>query len=414
MAATSSLLGHKLSCVATRSLTRYHPAGMENELAFVATTAQLDFGSRRILALDGGGLRAFFTLEVLVRLEELVRQRLGRPDAVLADHFHLIAGTSTGAIVGAFLAWGLPVARIRELYLETAGRMFHRYRNPLRWVWRARYNEDVLTGFLRRFFVEEDGREAALGSTRLRTLYLAVMRNVSTGSAWPLCSHPALKYNAASRPDSNLLIPLWQIVRASTAAPTFFAPERIAFGGRDFRFVDGGITPYNNPALIAALMATEPAYRIRWPRGENRLHVLSVGTGHTRTKYTNLGTGFWNWQGSVPVVVTKTITALIEGASQQQDFLCRVLGRCLYGPEIDREVGDLIEHALEASEAKAPDEPRRFSYVRYNTDFPEMDFAAVLARHGGAVPMDLPALIPQFTALGKAYAAEHVRDEHLR
>jgi uncharacterized protein len=69
--------------------------------------------TKRIPSLDGGGVRGFFTLEVLERAEALVRQRLGRPDTVLADHFDLIAGTSAGAILGAFLAWGLSINRIK-------------------------------------------------------------------------------------------------------------------------------------------------------------------------------------------------------------------------------------------------------------------------------------------------------------
>ena len=368
--------------------------------------------TRRILALDGGGLRAFFTLEVLARVEKFVRERLGRPDAVLADHFHLFAGTSTGAIVGALLAWGLPVDEVRAIYRETARGMFRRDRNPLAWVLRARYREDPLAAALRRFFVEADGREATLGSPRLRALYLAVVRNASTGSAWPLCSHPALRYNDPALPDSNLRVPLWQIVRASTAAPTYFAPERITLGAVSHQFVDGGVTPYNNPALIAALMVTEPAYGIGWPGGEERLYVLSVGTGRRRVRYRDTGARRWSWQGSLPVVMKKTLATLIEGSTMQQDFLCRVLGRCLYGAEIDGEVGSLTQSA--SDDAEESGWGRRFSYARYNSEFPEDLFGPVLSRYGGSVPMDVPALIPAFEAMGRRYADECVRAEHLR
>src|ERR1700730_10849697 len=89
---------------------------------------------KRILSLDGGGLRVFFSLEVLEKIEAMVRQRLGRPDAVLADHFDLIAGTSTGAILGAFLAWGLSIAEIKILYRKMAIKVFRPYRNPLQWL----------------------------------------------------------------------------------------------------------------------------------------------------------------------------------------------------------------------------------------------------------------------------------------
>jgi len=364
--------------------------------------------TKRILSLDGGGLRAFFTLEVLERVEALVRRRLGREDAVLADHFHLIAGTSTGAILGAFLAWGLSIAKIKTLYEAMAVKVFRPYRNPLQWL-RNRYAADTLSHSLREFFVEEGpqgSREATLGSSLLRTIFLVVLRNASTGSAWPLCSHPALKYNARERPDCNLDLALWRIVRASTAAPTFFAPERIRTGDSTFQFVDGGVTPYNNPALIAALMVTEPCFNIRWPIGEDRLYVLSAGTGRTRVRYANMNNF---WELALPAVVSKTITALIEGSTQQQDFLCRVMGRCLHGPVIDSEVGELI-----GPQDHEDGQSRRFTYVRYNTDFGSPEFASVLSKYGGDVPMDLPALIPTLQALGQRYALNEVREEHLR
>ena len=45
------------------------------------------------------------------------------------------------------------------------------------------------------------------------------------------------------------------------------------------RFQDGGITPYNNPALLLYTMATQKEYTVRWPSGEDNLLVVSVGTG---------------------------------------------------------------------------------------------------------------------------------------
>ena len=363
---------------------------------------------KRLLALEGGGLRVFFTVQVLERVEQHVRARLGRPDAVLADYFDLIAGTSTGAILGAFLSWGLSVAEIKKLYAVAAASMFTKNSSPLRWV-THRYAADALSKFLRDYFVEErESIPAELGTSRLRTTFLAVVRNATTGSAWPLCNHSGLKFNAPALEDCNLRIPLWRIVRASAAAPTFFEPERIQIGKAEFQFIDGGVTPYNNPALIAALIATEAGYGIGWPAGEDCLHLVSVGTGRTRVKYTGHG----RWDLSIPVVAQKTIGALIEGVAHQQDLLCRVLGRCIYGPIIDTEVGDMIERGAESPLGNTPP-PRRFTYVRYNCDFPEAQFAPFVAGTG-AIPMDRPDLIPLFEEVGRTYAADAVQLSHLR
>jgi patatin-like phospholipase/acyl hydrolase len=218
-----------------------------------------------------------------------------------------------------------------------------------------------------------------------------------------------LKYNARERRNCNLDLALWRIVRASTAAPTFFAPQRIRTGENAFQFVDGGVTPYNNPALIAALMVTESCFNIRWPIGEDRLYLLSIGTGRTRVRYANFNNF---WELAIPAVVSKTITALIEGATQQQDFLCRVMGRCLHGPVIDSEVGELIESAEHMEGLLS--QPRRFTYVRYNTDFNSPEFEAILQKYGGDVPMDSPSLIPALQTVGQSYARSEVREEHLR
>src|SRR4029453_12205026 len=62
---------------------------------------------RRILSLDGGGIRGIFTLQVLKQIETLFRDARSRPDLVLRDEFHLFAGTSTGAVIATCLAWGM-------------------------------------------------------------------------------------------------------------------------------------------------------------------------------------------------------------------------------------------------------------------------------------------------------------------
>ena len=71
----------------------------------------------------------------------------------------------------------------------------------------------------------EFGEDRTLGSPDLRCLLLLGLRNTSTGSPWPVSSNPAGRYNQG--PGSNLDLPLWQLVRASSAAPTFFVPEEI-------------------------------------------------------------------------------------------------------------------------------------------------------------------------------------------
>src|ERR1700749_1361288 len=74
-------------------------------------------GPKHILALDGGGIRGVLTLEYLEVIEALLRQRRKDPNLLLSDYFDLIGGTSTGSIIAAGLACGMPRQRYQEALL---------------------------------------------------------------------------------------------------------------------------------------------------------------------------------------------------------------------------------------------------------------------------------------------------------
>ena len=356
---------------------------------------------KRILALDGGGVRGIFTLQILARIEALLREEQGRPDLVLADVFDLIAGTSTGAIIAAFLAWRKPVAEIERLYMDFGPFMFRR--EPWYRQWKRKYRADAVAGFFKEHFCEDDGRRtpALLGSPRLTTRLLILMRNATTGSPWPVSNNPDAMYNDRALDDCNLDVPLWKLLRASTAAPTFFAPERVDFGKRRFLFVDGGVTPFNNPALIAALMATLPQYRLGWPTGPSALHVVSVGTGYEHLHLPDKNPD----QITVLDQLEFSLPALIDAVAVQQDMLCRVLGDCVFGDAIDSEVGDLAGPAAGGGE-------KRFTYVRYNQVF-NVASSAGPGESQVDMRLDRVANMPVYQRLGREYAAAHVRLEHL-
>ena len=80
---------------------------------------------KKILALDGGGIRGMIAVEVLAAIEDLLRRELNRGDEfVLADYFDLVAGTSTGAIIATCVALGMSASRVRQFYLDSGAEMF--------------------------------------------------------------------------------------------------------------------------------------------------------------------------------------------------------------------------------------------------------------------------------------------------
>jgi uncharacterized protein len=364
---------------------------------------------KRILACDGGGIGALFSLQVLARIEAIFQAEQQKPDLVLRDVFDFFAGTSTGAIIAAGLAWGMTVAEIERLYVERSRDMFRR----TGWLGRlkATYRMEAIADLFRSEFHEDDERKtpALLGTRKLWVndttpkFLLVVVRNASTGSPWPVCNNPRALYNDPARADCNLDIPLWKLLRASTAAPTYFPPEAIELGGKSHLFVDGGVTPFNNPALIAVLMATLPQYRIEWEPGVDRLLLVSVGTGfeRIRLKKTNAA--------DVHIVdhLRHVPAALVASMVQEQDKLCRILGDCRFGAPLDSEIGDLVGSTVLRREEK------KFAYVRYNRLFPADETAAMTARTGQEFTIDNVALIPYLCEVGAAYAAEAVQPRHL-
>ena len=146
---------------------------------------------KRILALDGGGVRGIFTLQILARIEALFREEAGRNDLCLADVYDLFAGTSTGAIIATFLARGKSVEEIERLYLDFGALMFRR--QPWHRRWRSKYRADAIADLFKLHFREDDAEHtpALMGSSCLRTKLLIIMRNATTGSAWPVSNHPA-------------------------------------------------------------------------------------------------------------------------------------------------------------------------------------------------------------------------------
>jgi hypothetical protein len=97
--------------------------------------------------------------------------------------------------------------------------------------------------------------------------------------------------------------------------------------------------------------------------------------------------------------------ALIQGIALEQDCLCRCLGQCIHGEELDSEIGNLEGAAL----------PGRswFSYARYNRSFMGKEAEEFLRQNPQLVQLDAVHAVPALREIGRAYAQEHVRIEHL-
>jgi len=351
-------------------------------------------GQRRILSIDGGGIRGLVALGALKVIETVLTNKSGKENFRLADYFDLIAGTSTGAVIAAGLSIGLSVDEIRTLYIANAAAIFTRSGAFQRL--RSKFKTEGFTRTLQNIFGEE-----TLGSDRLRTLVLLVMQNATTDSPWLITNNPLAKYNQRSLPDCNLDIPIWKLVRASAAAPTFFAPEEVNIGDQRFTFIDGAMTPYNNPSFQAFLIATLGPYRLSWPTGIDKLLLVSVGTGNVPHAAVNIRVKDMNL-----LYFAKTVPLVQLGAaSVEQDLLCRAFGWCRVGEPIDSEIGDLID-------TPGPVDPKLFTYMRYNLTLTPKAFAAYGLTNidPDALGLDAITYMTQLTEAGE-YLGRQVRDE---
>src|SRR5690606_2605077 len=107
---------------------------------------------------------------------------------------------------------------------------------------------------------------------------------------------------------------------------------------------------------------------INWQTGVNNLQVVSVGTGSVRTQLAKHDAERIHLLDQVAFV----IPALLESIAIEQDLLCRVLGECRYGEELDREIGSLHGDGMLAQAEK------RFSYIRYNRFYSHDETEALL------------------------------------
>ncbi|HWA00413.1 MAG TPA: patatin-like phospholipase family protein [Caulobacterales bacterium] len=244
-------------------------------------------GPKRILSIDGGGVRGILAAGILSEVERRLKRRSGKADFRLCDYFDLIGGTSTGSIIAAALAMGRSVEEITQLYRELAPEVFSA-QGANAGIRKPRFDANRLDEVLARELGDHE-----LGSPALKTGFAVFTKRVDTGSAWTLTNNPRSAFwEGPEHGFPNKRFQIRKLVLASAAAPSFFEERRIALipdgetaaPGVDAEgeFVDGGVAALNDPSLQLLKVATLAPYGFNWHTGDDRLLMLSVGTGYWR------------------------------------------------------------------------------------------------------------------------------------
>ncbi len=227
--------------------------------------------TRRILSIDGGGIRGVLPAALLATLEDAI----GEP---VADYFDLIVGTSTGAIIALGLGAGMPAAQIRDFYLAQGPAIFSGSRAP-RWLRHLAFGKYSATGL-------RSALQDALGAKRLgesSTRLVVPSVNLDTGQVhiYKTAHHARLE-----RDYKELMV---DVGLASAAAPSYLPSYRTAGG---IPLIDGGLFA-NNPVGLAVVEALGV---LGWPSTE--LRVLSLGCGEEAldvglARQRNMGRLYW-------------------------------------------------------------------------------------------------------------------------
>jgi patatin-like phospholipase/acyl hydrolase len=357
--------------------------------------------TKRILALDGGGIRGALTLGFLERLELIIREKEGNQNLLLSDYFDLIGGTSTGAIIAAGLSIGKSASEIKELYLEIGGDIFGKKNswlgNPVK-RYKAKYSFEPLENALKDFF-----GEITMGSEEIKTGLCVVTKRADTFSTWPILSSPNGKY---FKYNKNMM--LHKVVRASAAAPTYFKPKQIDVGGGQIAtFIDGGLSLANNPAFQLFLIATLKGFPYGWPIGEDKISLVSVGTGTSKKgieadKVAEYGLG--DWAKEIP-------NMFMEDANYLNQTLLQYLSNSPTAKKIDSEIGDLSEDILTGEPA--------LHYLRYNVMLEENELNGLGLDYSydeikSLQKMDAAENKDELYRIGAKAAAKFMNPEHFK
>ena len=257
-----------------------------------------------VLALDGGGIRGVIPAMVLAEIE----RRTGRRISAMFD---LIAGTSTGAI----LALGLTTPDVVNpseprygadefvsLFAERGHVIFGR--SPwqrivtLFGLFGSKYSPRGLEATLQAYF----------GDARLKDVVTEVLitsYNLESRDSWFLARYKA-------RRDASNDFLLHDVVRATSAAPTYFPPERLP-DKAPTAMVDGGVFA-NNPAMCAYVEAIKL-------HGQQDTLVVSIGTGQVKTPIHYLQASTWGLIGWARRMISVVMDGVSDTVEHQLGWL---------------------------------------------------------------------------------------------
>ncbi len=281
---------------------------------------------RRILTIDGGGVRGVIPATLLAHLEATT----GQPTR---ESFDFVAGTSTGAVLAAGIAAGIPAARLVATYAERSPDVFRRIPilSTLRRIVRGEMYDTTVLNALIRDELGTEARDWVLNDAPVDLLITA--KRLHDGMPWYFVrDNPVNSCRAGA-------VRLSDAATASAAAPTYFAPWGISGIGE---LIDGGIGVAGNPVYQACVEAFH--YTDAYDAADTL--VVSLGTGMLLTR--PRPRWLWGWLGWL-------LSELLRSpAEQQTELVHRHWPEAAFyrlDLELEREIG--LDHVERIAELQA-------------------------------------------------------------
>ncbi|KAL2135633.1 hypothetical protein VTI74DRAFT_7583 [Chaetomium olivicolor] len=239
-----------------------------------------------LLSLDGGGIRGVSTLVILDEIMTKIKKSYNLPEVPKpCEYFHMIAGTSTGGLIAIMLGrLQMSTKEALQAYDNCSAKIFS-FRNRKTWSLSERFRATTLEEVVQSIVKERGMGEEMRHPERPKKgkVVVCVMPAGKIGEPHLVRS---FKGDPGSEENWDEGTTIWAAARATTAASSFFKPQRLGRGMAAQSYIDAAIG-VNNP--VEYLLEEAVA---EFGSGRRLGCLVSIGTGTRGIKLESALTGF--------------------------------------------------------------------------------------------------------------------------
>lgn len=316
----------------------------------------------RILTIDGGGIRGIIPAVILDSIEKLLQIKTGNPNAMIADYFDMIAGTSTGGILTTLLI--LPDNEDKTKGRYFASQAVDLYKKHGKHIFKKRL---PLMSKIFGSIYSEKGLEEVLNE-KIGDVKLSEVRKHCLITAYDINSRNAVFFTSPIKYDNRNYY-MRDIARATSAAPTYFPPAKIESLSKKYAYlIDGGIYA-NDPTMSAIMEARKMNFQNYGHPDFRDMYIVSIGTGKQLQSYDYEKAKKWGTIGWAAPVIDMMLSSSAEVVSYQVKKLFEAINRSSSYVRIEPDLCNANSDLDDASDKNVTSlEQAGLNYVNANID----------------------------------------------